>query len=73
MASRGKYSAIVLDIDGTMVGPDRVIPERLKVAAMAAERAGAVVLIATGRMLSSSLHFAGNWEPEARSSATRER
>ena len=25
MASRGKYSAIVLDIDGTMVGPDRVI------------------------------------------------
>ena len=58
MASRGKYSAIVLDIDGTMVGPDRVIPERLKVAAMAAERAGAVVLIATGRMLSSTLHFA---------------
>ena len=58
MASRGKYSAIVLDIDGTMVGPDRVIPERLKVAAMAAERVGAVVLIATGRMLSSTLQFA---------------
>ena len=58
MASRDKYSAIVLDIDGTMVGPDRVVPDRLKVAAMAAERAGAVVLIATGRMLSSTLHFA---------------
>ena len=58
MASRDKYSAIVLDIDGTMVGPDRVVPDRLKVAAMAAERAGAVVLIATGRMLGSTLHFA---------------
>lgn len=62
MANRGRYSAIVLDIDGTMVGQDRVIPERLKVAAMAVERAGAVVLIATGRMLSSSLHFARELE-----------
>ena len=58
MACRGRYAAIVLDIDGTMVGPDRVVPDRLKAAAMAAEKAGAVVLIATGRMLSSSLHFA---------------
>ena len=58
MLDREKYSAIVLDIDGTMVGPDRVIPDRLKAAAVAAEGAGAVVLIATGRMLRSSLHFA---------------
>ena len=57
MPSKDTYSAIVLDIDGTMVGPDRIIPERLKMAARAAEQAGAVVLIATGRMLSSSLHF----------------
>ena len=59
MANKDTYSVIVLDIDGTMVGPDRIIPDRLKVAARAAEQAGAVVLIATGRMLSSSLHFAG--------------
>ena len=58
MADNPRYSAIVLDIDGTMVGPNRVIPDRLKVAATEAERAGAVVLIATGRMLSGSLHFA---------------
>ena len=58
MAHKDTYSAIVLDIDGTMVGPDRIIPDRLKVAARAAEQAGAVVLIATGRMLCSSLHFA---------------
>ena len=58
MAHKDTYSAIVLDIDGTMVGPDRIIPDRLKLAARAAEEAGAVVLIATGRMLCSSLHFA---------------
>ena len=58
MATKDTYSAIVLDIDGTMVGPDRIIPDRLKLAARAAEQAGAVVLIATGRMLCSSLHFA---------------
>ncbi len=58
MLNREKYSAIVLDIDGTMAGPDRVIPDRLKAAAMAAELMGAVVLIATGRMLRSSIHFA---------------
>ena len=58
VTSKDKYSVVVLDIDGTMVGPDRVIPERLKVAARAAEQAGAVVLIATGRMLRSSLQFA---------------
>ncbi len=58
MASEDRYSVVVLDIDGTMVGPDRIIPERLKIAARAAEQTGAVVMIATGRMLRSSLHFA---------------
>ena len=58
MARKDTYSAIVLDIDGTMVGPDRIVPDRLKAAARAVEQVGAVVLIATGRMLSSSLHFA---------------
>ncbi len=58
MARNDKYSVVVLDIDGTMVGPDRIIPERLKVAAGAAEQAGAVVVIATGRTLRSSLQFA---------------
>ncbi len=64
MASKDTYSAIVLDIDGTMVGPDRIIPYRLKAVARAAEQAGAVVLIATGRMLCSSLHFARELGPK---------
>lgn len=52
------YRLVALDIDGTIVGPDLVISRRLKGAVADAVSAGAVVTLATGRMLRSARRFA---------------
>ena len=52
------YRLVALDIDGTIVGPDLVVSRRLKDAVADAVSAGAVVTLATGRMLRSALRFA---------------
>ena len=49
---------LALDLDGTLMGPDRVIRPRVRHAIAAAIDAGVVVTIATGRMYRSSLPFA---------------
>ena len=51
------YRVVALDIDGTIVGPDLVLSPRLRAAVTAAQAAGAIVLLATGRILSSALKF----------------
>ena len=52
------YRVVVLDIDGTIVGPDLLLSPRLLAAVAATQSAGATVLIATGRILGSALGFA---------------
>ena len=47
----------MLDIDGTIVGPDLVLSKRLRSAVASAQSAGTTVLIATGRILGSALDF----------------
>ena len=54
-----KYKLVALDIDGTITGPDRLVAERLRSAIEHAQQQGALVTIATGRMLRSARHFAG--------------
>ena len=49
---------IALDIDGTLVGPDMVLSERLIAAVGEAVRRGVRVSLATGRMPSSAVVFA---------------
>ena len=49
---------LALDLDGTLMGPDRVIRPRVRRAIAAALDAGVIVTIATGRMYRSSLPFA---------------
>ncbi|MBT4074869.1 MAG: HAD family phosphatase [Chloroflexi bacterium] len=51
------FRVVVLDIDGTIVGSDLVLSERLRSAVASAQAAGATVLIATGRILGSALGF----------------
>ena len=51
------FRVVVLDIDGTIVGPDLVLSKRLRSAVASAQRAGTTVLIATGRILGSALDF----------------
>ncbi len=58
MTADRRYRAVVMDVDGTIVGPDRIIPERLSEAVRQVQRTGAVVSIATGRAQGSALHFA---------------
>jgi Cof subfamily protein (haloacid dehalogenase superfamily) len=53
-----KYRVVVLDVDGTMVGPDFVVSDRLRRAVRAAQDAGATVSLATGRMMRSARRFA---------------
>ncbi len=54
-----RYRAIVLDVDGTMVGADFVVSARTRRAIAAAKEAGAIVSLATGRMMRSAKRFAG--------------
>ena len=49
-----KYSVIVMDVDGTMVGPDFTVSARLRRAVRSARDTGAIVSIATGRMMRSA-------------------
>lgn len=51
------FRVVVLDIDGTIVGPELVLSERLRTAVASAQAVGATVLIATGRILGSALGF----------------
>lgn len=53
-----KYSVIVMDVDGTMVGPDFTVSARLRRAVRSARDTGAIVSIATGRMMRSARRFA---------------
>jgi len=52
------YRLVVLDIDGTIVDSNRRISTRLAAAIAEAQRRGAIVTLATGRMLKSALRFA---------------
>jgi Cof subfamily protein (haloacid dehalogenase superfamily) len=54
----GRFRVIVMDVDGTIVGPDYVVSERLRRAVRAAQGAGATVSLATGRMMRSAKRFA---------------
>tara|TARA_B100000700_G_C15017373_1_gene843995 strand:- start:470 stop:1345 length:876 start_codon:yes stop_codon:yes gene_type:complete len=49
------YSLVALDIDGTMIGQDRIVSNELKVALNRIQSLGATVSIATGRTLAPSL------------------
>ncbi len=49
---------LALDLDGTLMGPDRVIRPRVRRAIAAAQDANVVVTIATGRMYRSASPFA---------------
>ncbi|MDA1257113.1 MAG: Cof-type HAD-IIB family hydrolase [Chloroflexi bacterium] len=51
------YRVVALDIDGTIVTSDLVLSPRLRSAVAAVQDAGAIVLLATGRILGSALHF----------------
>ncbi len=52
------FSVIVMDVDGTMVGPDFVVSDRLRRSVQSARDAGAIVSLATGRMMRSARRFA---------------
>ena len=52
------YAFVVLDVDGTIVGDDFKVPQRVTEAVRSAVAAGATVAIATGRMKRSALKFA---------------
>ncbi len=49
---------IALDIDGTLVGEDLDIGPKTRAAVRAARRAGVIVSLVTGRMVSSAMRFA---------------
>ncbi len=53
-----RFRVVVMDVDGTMVGPDFVVSARLRRAVRASQDAGAVVSLATGRMMRSAERFA---------------
>lgn len=46
-----------MDVDGTMVGPDFVVSDRLRRAVQSARDAGATASVATGRMMRSARRF----------------
>jgi Cof subfamily protein (haloacid dehalogenase superfamily) len=47
-----------MDLDGTLVGPDLIVSPRNRAALRAAQAAGVIVTLATGRMLRGTLPFA---------------
>ncbi len=53
------YSLIALDIDGTMIGEDRLVHSGLAGAIARVQSLGAVVSIATGRTLAPAMRVAG--------------
>ena len=55
---------LALDIDGTLVGPDLMLGERIQAAIAAARARGVRVSLATGRMASSAMRFAAQLELE---------
>jgi 5-amino-6-(5-phospho-D-ribitylamino)uracil phosphatase len=50
-----KYKFLAIDIDGTLIGPDQIVPEETREAIAAADRAGLRICLATGRSLKESL------------------
>jgi len=54
-AMASSYDAIILDLDGTLLMPDETIHPRVSEAIQAAEAAGKIVMIATGRSKISAL------------------
>jgi Cof subfamily protein (haloacid dehalogenase superfamily) len=56
------FRVVVLDIDGTIVGPNLALSPRLREAVAATQAAGATVMIATGRIPGSALGFARELE-----------
>lgn len=56
-AARWPIRLVALDIDGTLIDEDGVIGERTKRAVRAAMDRGVLVIVATGRMPSSAMHF----------------
>jgi hypothetical protein len=53
-----RFRVIALDVDGTMVGSDHVVSERLRRAVARVQDTGATVSLATGRMMRSAKRFA---------------
>src|SRR5689334_5446906 len=52
------YRLLALDLDGTLIGRDLVIPERVTHAVAAAQERGVAVTLASGRMFGATLPFA---------------
>ena len=53
-----RYKLIALDLDGTVIGADLIVPPRVKKAIQRAIGAGIVVTLATGRMFRAALPYA---------------
>jgi len=53
-----KYTVLVVDVDGTLVGEDKVVPPGIAPAVRAAQARGARVCLATGRMWDAARPFA---------------
>jgi len=53
-----RYSLLVVDVDGTLVGEDKVVPPGVATAVRAAQARGARVCLATGRMWDAARPFA---------------
>lgn len=51
------YALLVSDIDGTLVGEDKIVPPGVRAAARAAQRCGVRVCLATGRMWTAAQPF----------------
>ena len=54
---KSKYKCLFIDIDGTMVGDNKKLSQRLKTAIKKIQQIGATVSIATGRPFSSAKKF----------------
>ncbi len=57
MAERSAYGLLVSDIDGTLVGEDKVVPAGVVAAVKAAQARGVRVCLATGRMWEAARSF----------------
>lgn len=57
MAERPSYGLLVSDIDGTLVGEDKVVPPGVVAAVKAAQARGVRVCLATGRMWEAARPF----------------
>lgn len=64
-----RYKLLAMDVDGTLVGPDSIVPAEVVAAVGRAQRAGMRVCLATGRSYVETigpwnqLGLAGPWEP----------